>query len=79
MSDSSAATEDLASDSDSDESSEYSDWIADHGVSLEPPKRSKRKRVPRKLSSSPTPPPKKKIKDSKETTVSRVSDGEVQL
>ncbi|XP_014221198.1 bromodomain and WD repeat-containing protein 3 isoform X1 [Trichogramma pretiosum] len=44
----------LSSDSpSSDSSDEYSDWIADHGEILEPPKRSKRKRVERR---SETPP-----------------------
>lgn len=68
MSDSSANLPDLGSDSDSDDdSSEYSDWIADHGAMLEPPKRSKRKRVPRKLTPSPSPPPRKRIsKENKE-------------
>lgn len=64
MSDSTANSEDLGTESDSDESSEYSDWIADHGVSLEPPKRSKRRRVPRKPSPTPSPPPKKKNKET---------------
>lgn len=78
MSDSSANSPDLGSDSDSDDdSSEYSDWIADHGAMLEPPKRSKRKRVPRKLTPSPTPPPRKRInkenKETKETTEMPVS------
>ncbi|CAG5100564.1 Similar to Brwd3: Bromodomain and WD repeat-containing protein 3 (Mus musculus) [Cotesia congregata] len=42
--DSSAHEEDLCSDTTtSDTSSEYSDWIADHGLHLEPPTRSKRK------------------------------------
>lgn len=36
-----------------DSSTEYSDWIADHGLSLEPPKRSKRKPVKKR---SITPP-----------------------
>jgi len=49
--DSSAHSEDLAGSSDSStsdsESSEYSDWIADAGVNLEPPKRSKRRPAPR--------------------------------
>lgn len=70
MSDSSAVSPDLGSDSNSDDdSSEYSDWIADHGAILEPPKRSKRKRVPKKLSPSPSPPPatKKKNKENKDT------------
>lgn len=35
------------SSSDSSETSGYSDWVADHGVNLEPPKRSKRKPVNR--------------------------------
>lgn len=49
--DSTAHSEDLAGSSDSStsdsESSEYSDWIADAGVNLEPPKRSKRRPVPK--------------------------------
>ncbi|XP_017883326.1 PH-interacting protein isoform X2 [Ceratina calcarata] len=52
--DSTAHEEDLCSDSStSDSSTEYSDWIADHGLSLEPPKRSKRKPVKKR---SLTPP-----------------------
>ncbi|XP_015599493.1 PH-interacting protein isoform X2 [Cephus cinctus] len=52
--DSTAHEEDLCSDSStSDSSSEYSDWIADHGLNLEPPKRSKRKPVKKR---SVTPP-----------------------
>ncbi|XP_024885471.1 PH-interacting protein isoform X2 [Temnothorax curvispinosus] len=44
--DSTAHEEDMCSDSSTtDSSTEYSDWIADHGLSLEPPKRSKRKPV----------------------------------
>lgn len=44
--DSSADEADICSDSSSSNaSSEYSDWMADHGVNLEPPKRSKRKPV----------------------------------
>jgi hypothetical protein len=49
--DSTAHSEDLAGSSDSStsdsESSEYSDWIADAGVNLEPPKRSKRRPTPK--------------------------------
>lgn len=37
------------SSSDSEESSGYSDWVADQGVNLEPPKRSKRKSAHRKI------------------------------
>ncbi|XP_053988016.1 PH-interacting protein [Hylaeus volcanicus] len=52
--DSTAHEEDLCSDSStSDSSTEYSDWIADHGLNLEPPKRSKRKPVKKR---SLTPP-----------------------
>lgn len=63
--DSTARSEDLGSTSSSSESpsSEYSDWIADHGVNLEPPKRrSRRKRKPNSQSpAAPTkPPPSKK-------------------
>lgn len=43
----------MCSDSTTDSSTEYSDWIADHGLSLEPPKRSKRKPVKKR---SVTPP-----------------------
>lgn len=44
----------MCSDSSTSESStEYSDWIADHGLNLEPPKRSKRKPVKKR---SLTPP-----------------------
>ena len=58
-------SEDLGSSTSSTESpsSEYSDWIADHGVNLEPPKRrSRRKRKPKTQSAAaPTkPPPSKK-------------------
>ncbi|KAL0133738.1 hypothetical protein PUN28_001006 [Cardiocondyla obscurior] len=52
-SDSSAHEEDMCSDSTTESSTEYSDWIADHGLSLEPPKRSKRKPVKKR---SVTPP-----------------------
>lgn len=49
--DSTAHSEDLGGSSDSStsdsESSEYSDWIADAGVNLEPPKRSKRRPAPK--------------------------------
>lgn len=48
--DSTAHEEDLSSSDSSSESSKtsgYSDWVADHGVNLEPPKRSKRKPVKR--------------------------------
>ncbi|KAL2733024.1 PH-interacting protein [Vespula maculifrons] len=52
--DSTANEEDLCSDSSSSEcSTQYSDWIADHGLNLEPPKRSKRKPVKKR---SLTPP-----------------------
>ena len=67
--DSTADEADMCSDSSSSNpSSVYSDWMADHGVNLEPPKRSKRKPVKKR---SVTPPsdsdrrrsqrPKKKI------------------
>ncbi|XP_029164784.1 PH-interacting protein isoform X2 [Nylanderia fulva] len=52
--DSTAHEEDLCSDSTTtDSSTEYSDWMADHGLNLEPPKRSKRKPVKKR---SVTPP-----------------------
>ncbi len=49
--DSTAREEDLGSSSSSSdsESSEYSDWIADAGVNLEPPKRSRRRPVKKNL------------------------------
>lgn len=52
---SSSNAEEMCTDSDSssDSSSEYSDWMADHGECLEPPKRSKRKRVQKR----PVTPP----------------------
>lgn len=66
--DSTAKEEELqpsgSSTSDS-ESSGYSDWVADHGVTLEPPKRSKRKPVkkpPRTPSSDPDDKPLVNIK-----------------
>jgi len=43
----------MCSDSTTESSTEYSDWIADHGLNLEPPKRSKRKPVKKR---SVTPP-----------------------
>ncbi|XP_011333353.2 PH-interacting protein isoform X2 [Ooceraea biroi] len=56
--DSTAREEDMCEDSSSTESStEYSDWIADHGVNLEPPKRSKRKRVKRRSRTPSRTPP----------------------
>ncbi|EGI63952.1 PH-interacting protein [Acromyrmex echinatior] len=51
--DSTAHEEDMCSDSTTESSTEYSDWIADHGLNLEPPKRSKRKPVKKR---SVTPP-----------------------
>ncbi|XP_044016177.1 bromodomain and WD repeat-containing protein 3 isoform X2 [Aphidius gifuensis] len=52
--DSTANEEDMSSDSTSSESSsEYSDWIADRGLNLEPPKRSKRKPVKKRSSTPP--------------------------
>ncbi|XP_011687322.1 PREDICTED: PH-interacting protein isoform X3 [Wasmannia auropunctata] len=51
--DSTAHEEDMCSDSTTDSSTEYSDWIADHGLNLEPPKRSKRRPVKKR---SVTPP-----------------------
>lgn len=51
--DSTAHEEDLCSDSTTTYcSTEYSDWIADHGLNLEPPKRSKRKPKKRTLTPS---------------------------
>jgi len=48
------------SDTDSGTSSEYSDWVADSGTNLEPPKRTqhRRRRVKRPTTppSSPSPP-----------------------
>ncbi|XP_066999443.2 bromodomain and WD repeat-containing protein 3 [Anabrus simplex] len=57
--DSTAREEDLnSSSSTSDtESSEYSDWIADAGVNLEPPKRSKRRPVKKPTPSPPSDRP----------------------
>lgn len=55
--DSTAHEEDLSSSDSSSESSEssgYSDWVADHGVNLEPPKRSKRKPINRCIASTST-------------------------
>ncbi|KRT78658.1 WD40 domain-containing protein, partial [Oryctes borbonicus] len=43
-------TEFSDSSSSASESSGYSDWVADEGVTLEPPKRSKRKQIPRQTS-----------------------------
>ncbi|KAK9743640.1 Bromodomain [Popillia japonica] len=43
-------TEFSDSSSSSSESSGYSDWVADEGVTLEPPKRSKRKQIARQTS-----------------------------
>ncbi|XP_015116795.1 bromodomain and WD repeat-containing protein 3 [Diachasma alloeum] len=60
--DSSADEADLCSDTSSDTSSVYSDWIAEHGVNLEPPKRSKRKPVQKKR--SPTPPTDSEVRRS---------------
>lgn len=53
---STAIEEDLKSSSSSSdtESSGYSDWVADHGVTLEPPKRSKRKPVNKRPLTPPT-------------------------
>ncbi|GLV31866.1 BRWD3 [Carabus blaptoides fortunei] len=53
---STAIEEDLKSSSSSSdtESSGYSDWVADHGVTLEPPKRSKRKPVKKRPLTPPT-------------------------
>lgn len=48
-----------SSDTDSGASSEYSDWVADSGTNLEPPKRTqhRRRRVKRPTPpSSPSPP-----------------------
>lgn len=45
--------DDISSDS-SDESSGYSDWVADQGVTLQPPKRCKRKSAHRKINMSDT-------------------------
>lgn len=54
--DSTAHEEDLSSSDSSSESSQtsgYSDWVADHGVNLEPPKRSKRKPITRCVATPP--------------------------
>lgn len=54
--DSTAHEEDLSSSDSSSESSQtsgYSDWVADHGVNLEPPKRSKRKPLTRCVATPP--------------------------
>lgn len=54
--DSTAHEEDLSSSdssSDSSQTSGYSDWVADHGVNLEPPIRSKRKPLTRCVATPP--------------------------
>lgn len=54
--DSTAHEEDLSSSDSSSGSSQtsgYSDWVADHGVNLEPPKRSKRKPLTRCVATPP--------------------------
>lgn len=64
--DSTAHEEDLSSSDSSSESSQtsgYSDWVADHGVNLEPPKRSKRKPLTRCVSTPPV-----NIQEQKEKT-----------
>lgn len=52
--------------------SEYSDWVAESGVALEPPTRSRRKRPPAKLS-SPSPTPRQQRTEKK---VNNLNDGE---
>ncbi|KAJ8679018.1 hypothetical protein QAD02_014805 [Eretmocerus hayati] len=56
--------------SDSDPSSEYSDWIADHGETLEPPKRSKRKPVKKRPATPPSDSERRRSQRSKKTPLS---------
>nr|XP_033340123.1 PH-interacting protein [Megalopta genalis] len=69
--DSTAHEEDLCSDSSSSESStEYSDWIADHGLNLEPPKRSKRKPVKKRSLTPPSDTDRRRSRRPKKKAVS---------
>ncbi|KAK0089616.1 hypothetical protein PV325_006326 [Microctonus aethiopoides] len=68
--DSTANEEDMSSDSTtSDSSSEYSDWIADHGLNLEPPKRSKRKPVKKQPGTPPNDSEKRKNQRPKKKAI----------
>lgn len=76
--DSTAIEEDLKSDSDSEsESSGYSDWVADHGVTLEPPKRSKRKPVKKRPPTPQTDDDKKKCTKNKKVHPTKLVQGEI--
>nr|CAD7196832.1 unnamed protein product [Timema douglasi] len=69
--DSTAREEDLGSSSSSSgsESSEYSDWIADAGVNLEPPKRVHRRPIKKRPPSSDTETKKPRGRQKKEVNV----------
>ena len=56
-SDATAISENIGSSSSDSSSSEYSDWVADHSVNLEPPQRNRRqrKRKPASTTSKPVP------------------------
>lgn len=79
--DSTAIEEDLKTSSSSEtESSGYSDWVADHGVTLEPPKRSKRKPVGRKPTKSislTSDEDKKKSTTTKKVHQTKLVQGEI--
>lgn len=66
-SDGTAISEQIGSSTSDSSSTEYSDWVADHSVNLEPPQRNRRqrKRKPPQPASKPVPPAvKKSLPDS---------------
>lgn len=74
--DSSADEADICSDSSSSNpSSEYSDWMADHGVNLEPPKRSKRKPVKKRSVTPQSDTDRRRSQRPKKKIVLPVSNG----
>lgn len=76
--DSTALEEDLKSSSSSEsESSGYSDWVADHGVTLEPPKRLKRKPVKKRPQTPVSDEDKKKSTKNKKVHATKLVQGEI--
>ncbi|EFN89603.1 PH-interacting protein isoform X2 [Harpegnathos saltator] len=76
--DSTAHEEDLCSDSTTtDSSTEYSDWIADHGLNLEPPKRSKRKPVKKRSLTPPSDTDRRRSRRPKKKEIPVVNGREV--
>lgn len=77
--DSTALEEDIktSSSSSDSESSGYSDWVADHGVTLEPPKRSKRKPVKKRPLTPLSDDDKKRSTRRKKVHQTKLVQGEI--